>query len=63
MFLNAPPLETPALFKVSASAPMVIPPESSNAAPDATVTPPAIVPKAVLLLARMTPAEMVVEPV
>ena len=53
----------PVLFKVSASAPMVIPPLSSRAAPEATVVPAAVVPNAVAFDARMIPALMVVRPV
>ena len=53
----------PALFSVSASSPIVIPPDNSKAAPLATVTPPATVPKAVLCVARKTPALIVVAPV
>jgi hypothetical protein len=40
-----------------------MPPDNSNAAPELTLTPPAVVPKAVLLAARNTPAVMVVKPV
>ena len=41
---KAPPEEIPVPFSDNASAPTVIPPCTSKAAPDATVTPPAVVP-------------------
>lgn len=63
MFLRAPPLLIPVPFKVKASSPMVTPPESSSAAPLATVTPPATVPSAVLCVALKAPLEIVVRPV
>ena len=63
MFLRAPPLLMPVPVRLRASAPIVIPPESSKAAPLDTVTPPAVVPSAVLLEARKAPALMAVAPV
>ena len=53
----------PALFKVKSSAPIAIFPDNSNAAPLATVTPPAVVPRAVTLAALNAPAEIAVTPV
>jgi hypothetical protein len=63
MFLKAPPELMPVPFNVKASSPIVIPPDNSNAAPLVTVTPPAVVPRAVLLAALNAPAEIVVRPV
>ncbi len=63
IFLKAPPELIPSPFNVNASAPIVIPPDNSNAAPCATVTPPAVVPRAVLLDALNAPADIVVAPV
>ena len=39
-----------------ASVPMAMFPNNSKAAPEVTVTPPAVVPRAVALAARSTPA-------
>ncbi len=56
MFLSAPVLPTPVPFReVMSSAPMAIPPASCSAAPEAMVTSPPVVPRAVLLVARRTP--------
>ena len=63
IFLKAPSVLIPVPFNVNASAPIVIPPDNCNAAPLATVVPPAIVPRAVLFDANNTPAEIVVAPV
>ena len=63
IFLKAPPELIPDPFNVKASAPIVIPPDNSNAAPAETVTPPAVVPRAVLFDALNTPPATVVSPV
>ena len=63
MFLKAPPELIPVPFNVSASAPIEVFPDNSNAAPLVTVTPPAVVPRAVMLAALNAPAEIVVKPV
>ena len=63
IFLKDPPALIPSLFNVNASAPIVILLYNSNAAPLATVTPPAVVPSALLWPALNAPAEIVVRPV
>ena len=63
IFLIEPAPPTPVPLIVNASAPIIIPPDNCNATPSAIVTPPATVPKAVLLAAVTTPAEIVVRPV
>jgi len=63
IFLKAPPELIPVPFNVKASAPIVIGPDNSNAAPSATVVPDAVVPREVALVALNAPAETVVRPV
>jgi len=63
MFLSAPAEDTPSLLSVNASAPTVIPPCSSNAAPEATLTPPVVVPKALAFCMFTTPELIDVAPV
>ena len=63
MFRRAPPLEIPVPFKVRASAPTVIPPWISKAAPEVTLVPAAVVPKAVACWMFKMPALTVVSPV
>ena len=63
IFRMAPSVEMPVPFKVKASAPMVMPPCSCNAAPEVTEVPPAVVPSAELLCRFRTPALTVVVPV
>jgi hypothetical protein len=63
IFLKAPAEPIPSLFNVKASAPIAILLYNSKAAPDATVTPPAVVPSAVALPALNAPAVIVVRPV
>ena len=63
IFLKDPPELVPSLFNVKASAPIVMLPDNSNAAPLATVVPDTVVPSAVLFAAVITPAEIVVRPV
>ena len=63
MLRRAPPVLMPVPERLRASAPMVMPPMSSRTAPLATVTPPAVVPRAVAFEARMMPVLMVVAPV
>jgi hypothetical protein len=46
IFLKAPRELIPSPFNINASAPIVIAPVNSNAAPLSTVIPPAVVPKA-----------------
>ena len=63
MLRNTPPSLTPdpAMFK--ASSPIVMPPENSRAAPEPTVTPPSVVPRAVLCAALNAPVLTMVAPV
>ena len=63
IFLKDPTALIPSLFNVKASAPIVMSPDNSNAAPLATDVPDAVVPSAVLFVALNTPAEIVVRPV
>ena len=63
IFLKAPSELTPVPFNVNASTPIVMLFDNCNAAPFATVTPPASVPRALLFVANNTPAETVVRPV
>ena len=63
MFLKAPAEPTPSEFSVSASAPTVMLPCSSSAAPAATVTPPAVVPVPCAFCTFSTPALTLVAPV
>ena len=63
MLRSAPAPAIPVPFKVSASAPIVMPPCNSNAAPFATVTPPAAVPAAVAFCKLSTPAFTFTAPV
>ena len=60
--LSAPPSFTPVPARLSDSAPMATP-TNSNAAPDWTLTPPAVVPNAEALVARITPELIVTAPV
>ena len=62
MFRKAPAALIPVPLRFRASAPIEIPPESSNAAPLATVVPAAVVPREVAFEARRAPALMVVAP-
>ena len=63
MFRRAPPEVIPPPESVSGSAPTVIVPESSRAAPSATVVPAAVVPRPAAFAIRRAPPEMVVAPV
>jgi len=63
IFLKDPSELIPSPFNVNASAPIVIAPDNSNAAPLSTVVPDAVVPRAVSLAALSAPAETVVRPV
>ncbi len=63
IFLKAPPELIPVPYNVNASAPIVIPPDSSKAAQSATVVPEAVVPSAEEFEALNTPADIVVVPV
>ena len=63
MLRKAPPELMPVPFNVNASALKVRPPDNSRAAPFATVVPLSIAPNAAALVARKTPALIVVTPV
>ena len=62
IFLKAPPELMPLPFNVKGSAPIIIPPDNSKAAPFATMVLPLMLPRASLLEALNTPAEIVVVP-
>ena len=62
MLRNAPPVPMPEPLSESASAAVVIPSVNSKAAPDSTVVPAAVVPKALAWETRIAPLLIVVAP-